>query len=75
MARRADSERIHEAKRAAVRANLTDIGMSLETADRWLDAWELEAAGRGLSRDEWLYWELGQAWIAAERAARRSGWT
>lgn len=47
--------------------------MAPETADRWLDAWELEAAGRGLPRDR-EYWEIGETWIAAERAARRPGW-
>jgi hypothetical protein len=75
MARRADPQRIHEARRAAVRANLIGSGMAPETADRWLDAWELEATGRGLSRDEWGYWQAGEAWIAPERAARRPGWT
>jgi hypothetical protein len=43
--------------------------MSLEAAERWCDAWEIEAAGRGLPRDG-AYWQLGAEWIAAERAAR-----
>jgi hypothetical protein len=47
--------------------------MTLETAERWCDAWELEAAGRGLPKDS-SYWDLGVEWIAAERAARRRGW-
>jgi hypothetical protein len=37
------------------------------------DAWQIEAASRGLPRDG-DYWQLGQEWIAAEPAARRPGW-
>jgi len=52
-----------------VHANLTGSGMSLETADRWLDAWELEATGRGLARD-------AASWQAAEGMNRsRAGCT
>jgi hypothetical protein len=47
--------------------------MSLEAAERWCDAWELEAAGRELPGDS-AYWEAGQEWIAAQRATRRPGW-
>jgi hypothetical protein len=72
VARRADPERILQARRAAIRNTLTGSGMSLETAERWLDAWELEATGRELPRDA-DYWTTGAAWIAAERAARRPG--
>jgi hypothetical protein len=50
MARRADPARIFQAWRIAIRNNLTRSGMSLETAERSCDAWELEAAGRGLPR-------------------------
>ena len=73
MARRADPERIYQARRAAVRNGLTDYGMSLEDAERWCDAWELEAAGRRLAKDG-AYWTAGAEWIATERAARRPGW-
>ena len=48
-------------------------GMALEAAERWCDAWELEATGRGLPRDG-AHWQLGAEWIATERAARRPGW-
>ncbi len=51
MARRSDPERIFEAQRAGVLNRLTGTGMQPETADRWLDAWVLEATGRGLPRD------------------------
>jgi hypothetical protein len=73
MARRADPERIHQARRAATRNGLTDYGMSVEDAERWCDAWEIEAASRGLPRNA-DYWTLGEAWIAEERRARRPGW-
>ena len=43
------------------------------TADRWLDAWVLEATGRGLPKDG-AYWQAGWDWIVEERAARRPGW-
>lgn len=70
MSRRVDPERIFAARRAAVRARLTGTGMTPETADRWLDAWVLEASTRDLPRDG-AYWNAGYDWIGAERAARR----
>jgi hypothetical protein len=73
MGRRSDPERIFQARRAAVRYGLMDTATDEATANRWCDAWELEAAGRGLARDI-AYWHAGEAWIAAERAARRPGW-
>jgi hypothetical protein len=51
MSRRADPERVYQARRAGVRNTLTGSGMSLDTAERWCDAWEIEADGRGLPRD------------------------
>ena len=73
MSRRSTPERIYQARRDAIRNTLTGAGMSVETAERWCDGWELEAAGRGLLRDA-EYWQAGAAWIAAERAAGRPGW-
>ena len=72
MARRVDPARIFQARRDAVRYGLMDTGMDEATADRWLDAWILEAAGRGLPKDG-AYWQIGSEWIAAERAARQPG--
>jgi hypothetical protein len=46
--------------------------MSLETAERWCDALELEATGRGLPQDG-AFWTLGGQLIAAERAAQTAG--
>lgn len=71
MARRADPERIFQARRAAVRNGLTDYGMSVEDEERWCDAWEIESASRQLPRGDRDYWQVGSAWIAEERAARR----
>jgi hypothetical protein len=48
--------------------------MMQETAERWLDAWVLEAAGRGMAKDG-DYWQAGWDWIQEERAARRPRWT
>ena len=70
--RRADPERIFQARRAAVRYSLMDYGMDEPTANRWCDAWELKASGRGYSKDA-TYWQAGHEWFAAERAARRLG--
>ena len=70
MARHADPERIFMAWRIAVRNGLTGSGMALEDAERWCDAWELEAAMRDVPRDR-DYWTVGSAWIAEQRAARR----
>jgi hypothetical protein len=65
MSRRADPEGIFQARRDAIRNTLTGSGMPLETAERWCDAWELEAAGRGLPRDS-AYWTTGVEWIEAQ---------
>src|SRR5262245_40519264 len=51
MSRCADPERIHQARRAAIRNTLESRGMDRETAERWYDAWELEAVDRGLRKD------------------------
>jgi len=70
MARQADPQRIYEAWRIAVRNTLTDTGIPLEDAERWMTRWEVEAAVRGLPRDS-DYWTVGSAWIAEQRAMRR----
>ena len=58
MAHRAEPERSYQARRAAIRNTLTGSGMDEATAERWCDAWELEAATRGLARDR-AYWTAG----------------
>ena len=69
MARHADPECIHQARRAAVRNGLTDFGMPLEEAERWCDAWELEAATREIPTTG-DFWTVGDAWIAEEWATQ-----
>jgi hypothetical protein len=73
MAQRSTRERIFQARRAAVRYGLmdTDIGRGdrgsvvRRVGDRSCGA--RPTAGRA-------YWQAGEEWIGAERAARRAGW-
>ena len=51
MSPRADPERIHQARRVAVRNGLTDHGIGVEDAERWCDAWEVEAARLELPKE------------------------
>ena len=69
VSRRADPERIFAARRAAVGYRLMDTGMDEAMANRWCDAWELEAARLGLERGT-PYWDAGWDWIAAQRERR-----
>jgi hypothetical protein len=71
MARRADPDRIFEARRSAVLYSLMDTGMDEAAADRCCGEWIIEATNRGLPKDA-EYWRRGAEWIAAERAARRT---
>lgn len=71
MSRRSTPERLHAARRAAVRARLISSGTSEARADERLDAWEAEARARGLEQDG-LYWDVGWDWIIATWS-RRSG--
>ena len=50
------------AGRIAIRNRLMSSGMDDATAERWCDAWELEAAGLGLPRNGG-YWQVGAEWI------------
>jgi hypothetical protein len=63
MARRADPERINQARRAAIRNALTSEGMPQELAETWCHSWEVRAAELGLDRLTSDYWTLGLAWI------------
>jgi hypothetical protein len=67
-------DNVYAAHMAGILGRLTGTGMMQQTAERWLDAWVLEATGRGLPEDG-DYWQSGCDWIAAERAERRPGWT
>ena len=65
----AASERLDAARRAAVRASLIGEGVTPETADAWIAAWEAKAAEDGLERGS-AYWQAGWDWIDAERERR-----
>ena len=54
---------------AAVKERLMDEGVPADLAQRWCDAWEVEAARQGLPQDS-RYWSLGTHWIWTERTAR-----
>jgi hypothetical protein len=71
MSRRGDPERIFDAQRQGVRARLTGTDrIQPETADRWLEAWVLEAATRDLAKDG-VYWNAG--FDLGHRGARPDG--
>ena len=72
MSRRANLERLHDARRAGIRYRLARQGMSQELADRWVAAWEAEATALGLAHDD-AFWDAGWAWIAEQSAVRRRG--
>ena len=71
MATRADPEHIFTARRMAVRNALASEGMSVETAEAWLDAWQDEGARLELDRMGSEYWTLGLAWVHEQRRTRR----
>ena len=70
MARHGDPQRIHLARRTAIRNALTGSGMDPDVANRWCDAWEAEAALQGLDPSS-AYWEAGRLWIDAQCRARK----
>ena len=71
MSRRADPDRIHLARRAAIRnAIMASRGFDHDVAERWCAAWEAEAALQGLEPGS-AFWDAGKAWIDAQCAARK----
>jgi hypothetical protein len=70
MTRRADPERIHLARRTAIRNTLISGGQDRDVAERWCDAWEAEAALQGLEQGS-DYWDVGKRWIDTMCAARK----
>ena len=70
MSRRADPDRLHQARRAGTLRRLEVTGISVELAERWVAAWEREAEIRDLPRDG-AYWDAGWTWIAEQRSARK----
>lgn len=71
MPRRADPERIHQARRAAIRnVIIQSRALDPDVAERWCDAWEAEAAMQGMERGS-DFWDAGKVWIDGQCAARR----
>jgi hypothetical protein len=71
VSRRADPERIYQARRDAIRNRLISGGKDPDVAERWCDAWEAEAVLQGVARDR-DYWDAGELWIDRQCAARSS---
>jgi hypothetical protein len=72
MSRRADPARIFQACRDAIRNTLTGSGMSLEIANRWCGAWELNAVAAGCRAT--VTTGRSGPMDRRVRAARRPGW-
>lgn len=71
MTRRADPERIYEARRAATFTRLHSFEHLDEIdAEHWISAWEREAERQGIDRLTIGFWNAGDEWIAARRSAR-----
>jgi hypothetical protein len=68
--RRADPERVHQARRDAIRDYLIGSGKDRAVAERWCDAWTAEAALRSLKPGA-DYWDAGKLWIDQQCAARK----
>ncbi len=65
-----DDDRLVEARRRGLRRRLTDGGMNLAMADRWIEAWAVEAAKRGLETRSPHYWRAAGHWISERTRAR-----
>ncbi len=62
---------VHLARRVAIRDRLIEgRGLDSDVADRWCDAWEVEAALQGIAQGG-DYWEAGKLWIDRQCAARK----
>jgi hypothetical protein len=70
MTPRPEDQQADLARRAAIRDALIVGGQDPSVADRWCDAWDAEAAMRGVE-DADDYWDAGKRWIDAQCAARK----
>lgn len=70
MARRADPERLYQAHRAGLTSRLRQGQVSAEAAEKWVAAWEAEAADRRLDRLKPGFWDPAWSWIEEQRAKR-----
>lgn len=64
-------ERIFQARRAGCRNALMGGGVSPDEADRWCDAWEIEATRQGIGGSG-EFWEDGRRWIDTQRIVRKA---
>lgn len=72
MSRRADPERIYQARRSAVFRKLTATGAIDELdAQHWIAAWERSPQAELADRLTPEFWEAGELWILSSRLARR----
>lgn len=68
MSRRADPERIYQARRAASFAILTQTRAIDELdAEHWMTRWEREGERQGRDRFSADFWAAGRDWIAEQR--------
>ena len=63
-----DRTRLETALRILTKARLISMQVPAYAVSRWCDAWEAEAARRGLEPGS-AYWEDGIRWIIAKVAA------
>jgi hypothetical protein len=71
MARKPDAARIYIAQRDGLTARLA-VTMGRRVAERWIAAWEAEAAEIGIEPRGGAFWAAGETWIA-ERSERAAG--
>lgn len=73
MTRRADPERIYEARRAALFRNLSAAGKVNELdAEHLIAAWERSPEAALMERLTPEFWEAAQLWIASVRLSGRT---
>jgi hypothetical protein len=71
MSRPVEPNHAHLERRAAIRDIIMESrGLDRDVAERWCDAWEAEAALRGVEPGG-AFWDDGKAWIDSQCAARR----
>lgn len=71
VARRADPERIYQARRHAARSRLRGQGVPENRAEAWIAAWEDSPGARSLDRFTAAYWDACEAWVTERRTTRR----
>lgn len=68
MTRRADPERIYQARRAATFGNLTRTGVVDELeAEHRIAAWERSPEAAALDRLTSAFWDAADRWLAEQR--------